>query len=90
MIPSLIERVALDPEQTTALMCGPEAMMRFCARSLAKRGVLWELVRLQEERVASSPPIAAYLLIYEIDAHDEAATEIGSFVDEGFGGVAPL
>ncbi len=40
---------------------------------LAKRGVLWELVRLQEDRVASSPPIAAYLLIYEIDSHDEGA-----------------
>ncbi|MEO7097596.1 MAG: tetratricopeptide repeat protein, partial [Polyangiales bacterium] len=40
---------------------------------LAKRGVLWDLVRLQEGRVSSSPPIAAYLLIYEIDQQDEAA-----------------
>ena len=40
---------------------------------LAKRGVLWELVRLQEGRVSSSPPIAAFLLIYELDPTDEAA-----------------
>jgi tetratricopeptide (TPR) repeat protein len=43
---------------------------------LAKRGVLWDLVRLQErtdEGVAASPPIAAYLLVFELDQTDEAA-----------------
>lgn len=42
---------------------------------LAKRGVLWDLVRLQERtgEAASSPPIAAYLLIYELDQTDEAS-----------------
>lgn len=51
--------------------------MAQCIRDpLAKRGILWELVRLQErtdEGVAASPPIAAYLLIYELDPSDEAA-----------------
>lgn len=52
------------------------AMAQSIRDPLAKRGILWELVRLQErtdEGVASSPPIAAYLLIYELDPSDEAA-----------------
>jgi len=52
------------------------AMAQTVRDPLAKRGILWELVRLQErtdEGVAASPPIAAYLLIYELDPTDEAA-----------------
>lgn len=52
------------------------AMAQTIRDPLAKRGILWELVRLQErtdEGVAASPPIAAYLLIYELDPSDEAA-----------------
>jgi hypothetical protein len=46
---------------------------------LAKRGVLWELVRLQEAvNVGAGPrwdPIAAYLLLFELDPTDEAALD---------------
>jgi len=52
------------------------AMAQTLRDPLAKRGILWELVRLQErtdEGVAASPPIAAYLLIYELDPTDGAA-----------------
>ncbi|MBI2390005.1 MAG: hypothetical protein HYV09_10480 [Deltaproteobacteria bacterium] len=52
------------------------AMAQVVRDPLAKRGILWDLVRLQErtdEGVAASPPIAAYLLVYELDQTDEAA-----------------
>jgi hypothetical protein len=46
---------------------------------LAKRAVLWELVRLQEAvNVGAGPrwdPIAAYLLLFELDPTDEAALD---------------
>lgn len=34
-----LHRVPVDPARTTALLCGPEPMMRFCARALTDRGV---------------------------------------------------
>jgi NAD(P)H-flavin reductase len=31
--------LAVDPGRTTALLCGPEPMMRFCARTLLRKGM---------------------------------------------------
>ncbi|GGU50310.1 FAD/NAD(P)-binding protein [Lentzea flava] len=42
--------VPLDPERTTALLCGPEPMMRFCARTLLGRGVPAERIQVSLER----------------------------------------
>lgn len=39
VVPALIAEVVLDPTNTTAMLCGPEVMMRFCARALADRGL---------------------------------------------------
>ncbi|MFZ2172993.1 MAG: FAD/NAD(P)-binding protein [Rhodococcus sp. (in: high G+C Gram-positive bacteria)] len=34
-----LHRMHIDPDHTTALLCGPESMMRFCARALTDRGM---------------------------------------------------
>ncbi|MFI7117423.1 FAD/NAD(P)-binding protein [Amycolatopsis sp. NPDC049868] len=39
-----------DPDRTTALLCGPEPMMRFCARTLLARGVPAERIEVSLER----------------------------------------
>jgi anaerobic sulfite reductase subunit B len=39
-----------EPARTTALVCGPEVMMRFTARALLDSGVLGERIRLSLER----------------------------------------
>jgi NAD(P)H-flavin reductase len=39
VVTTLIERADLDPRRTTALVCGPEVMMRFTAGGLAGAGV---------------------------------------------------
>lgn len=49
-VTTLIERVALDPARTVALVCGPEVMMRATARALQARGVPAARVRLSLER----------------------------------------
>lgn len=46
----LIPRAGFDPEQTLALLCGPEVMMRYVALALVDRGVPRERVRLSMER----------------------------------------
>ncbi|WP_340681410.1 FAD/NAD(P)-binding protein [Amycolatopsis coloradensis] len=40
----------IDPAHTTALLCGPEPMMRFCARALLGRGVPAERIEVSLER----------------------------------------
>jgi len=45
-----MHRVDLDPELTTALLCGPEPMMRFGARALLDRGVAPEDIQVSLER----------------------------------------
>ncbi|MGY2062509.1 oxidoreductase, partial [Nocardia gipuzkoensis] len=40
----------LDPDRTTALLCGPEPMMRFCARALLRRGIAASAIRVSLER----------------------------------------
>lgn len=39
VVTSLIPRAGFDPSQTVAMTCGPEVMMRFTVRELARRGV---------------------------------------------------
>lgn len=43
-------RLALDPGRTTALLCGPEPMMRFCARVLIGKGLASSHIRVSLER----------------------------------------
>jgi len=39
VVTALIGRASFDPDNAVALICGPEIMMRFCARELEHRGV---------------------------------------------------
>jgi NAD(P)H-flavin reductase len=48
--PALLEGLPLDPERTTAMLCGPEIMMRFSVRALEARGLSHERIFLSMER----------------------------------------
>ena len=50
VVPALIDKVALDPAHTIAMLCGPEVMMRFCVRALAARGLAGDRVYVSLER----------------------------------------
>jgi NAD(P)H-flavin reductase len=50
VVTKLIERAELDPERTTALLCGPEVMMRFGVRALQARGIPNDRIHLSMER----------------------------------------
>ena len=50
VVTTLIERAGFDPERTTALVCGPEVMMRFAAAGFVRAGVGAERVYLSMER----------------------------------------
>lgn len=50
VVPALIERLELDPERTTALICGPEIMMRFTAEALLGHGLAAERLFVSMER----------------------------------------
>ena len=69
----LVEGIHRKTKNDSSLARALTMMAQAVRDPLAKRGILWDLVRLQEGHVAGSPPIAAYLLIYELDPHDEAA-----------------
>lgn len=45
-----LSRAVLAPERTTAFLCGPEPMMRFCARMLLGRGMRARDIRVSLER----------------------------------------
>jgi NAD(P)H-flavin reductase len=45
-----LARLQLDPCRTTAFLCGPEPMMRFCAQGLLRTGIAVEDIRLSLER----------------------------------------
>lgn len=45
-----LARLRLDPARTTALLCGPEPMMRFCARSLLRAGLAAADIHVSLER----------------------------------------
>jgi NAD(P)H-flavin reductase len=45
-----LTRLSLDPQNTTAFLCGPEPMMRFCARALLGKGMRSGDIRVSLER----------------------------------------
>ena len=45
-----LARLSLDPQNTTAFLCGPEPMMRFCARALLGQGMTPADIRVSLER----------------------------------------
>jgi NAD(P)H-flavin reductase len=50
VVTTLFKYVRLHPDQTVAMVCGPEIMMRFVARELAARGLAPENLYLSMER----------------------------------------
>ncbi len=50
VVTEVLDRVALDPAATVALVCGPEVMMRFTAQALDRLGVPAGAVQLSLER----------------------------------------
>lgn len=50
VVTRLVARAGFDPERATALVCGPEIMMRFTAEALLRRGVPERAVYLSLER----------------------------------------
>jgi NAD(P)H-flavin reductase len=50
VVPSLIPKVAIDPEVTTVMICGPEVMLRFTAAEVLGAGIAAERVRVSMER----------------------------------------
>jgi NAD(P)H-flavin reductase len=50
VVTRLIARAAFDPEDTVAMVCGPEVMMRFSVRELLVRGVPAERIFVSMER----------------------------------------
>ncbi|WP_225731362.1 MULTISPECIES: FAD/NAD(P)-binding protein [unclassified Nocardia] len=45
-----LARLAVDPANTTAFLCGPEPMMRFCAQTLLRKGIPATDIRVSLER----------------------------------------
>ena len=45
-----LARLDVDPARTTAFLCGPEPMMRFCARTLLAKGMPAQDIRVSLER----------------------------------------
>ncbi len=45
-----LARLPIDPGRTTAFLCGPEPMMRFCARTLMRKSVAPNDIRVSLER----------------------------------------
>jgi NAD(P)H-flavin reductase len=50
VVTRLIDRTALDPERCTAMLCGPEVMMRYAALSLSRQGMDASRIWLSMER----------------------------------------
>ena len=50
VVTRLIPRAPFDPQNTVAMVCGPEIMMRFTAAELVKRGVVKEDIYVSMER----------------------------------------
>ncbi len=50
VVTALIERAGIDPDRTTALLCGPEVMMRLSAEALLARGLPAERLFASLER----------------------------------------
>jgi NAD(P)H-flavin reductase len=50
VVPALVRRLAVDPGNTVAYVCGPEIMMRHTAQALVARGLPTERIELSLER----------------------------------------
>ncbi len=50
VVTALIDGLAVDPSRTIAMLCGPEVMMRFCARALVARGLPGDRLFVSLER----------------------------------------
>ncbi len=50
VVTQLIPRAPFDPQNTVAMVCGPEIMMRFTVLELEKRGVAPEIIYVSMER----------------------------------------
>lgn len=50
VVTTLLRRARFDPQHTSALICGPEIMMRFTARALIDQGVASERILVSLER----------------------------------------
>lgn len=50
VVTTLVSRAPFDPQRTTAMVCGPEVMMRFAVMQLAERGVRSQNTFLSLER----------------------------------------
>ncbi len=50
VVTTIIPRAHFDPQNTLAMVCGPEAMMRFTILELMKRGVSVEQIYISTER----------------------------------------
>ncbi|WP_237322526.1 FAD/NAD(P)-binding protein [Streptomyces sp. JJ36] len=50
VVTTLLDRVAFSPARATAFVCGPEVMIRACARDLVRRGLPADRVRVSLER----------------------------------------
>ncbi len=50
VVPRLIPRLGLDAQNTLAMVCGPEVMMRFCGAALHDAGVAMDRIHLSMER----------------------------------------
>lgn len=50
VVTQLFDPAGLEPDRTTALICGPEVMIRLAARDLRARGVAADRIRLSLER----------------------------------------
>ncbi len=50
VVPDLIKRVKIDPDNTIAMVCGPEIMMRFCVIGLHNRGMEHDTIFVSMER----------------------------------------
>jgi NAD(P)H-flavin reductase len=50
LVTSLLDQAAFDPASSTALICGPEIMMRFTAQALVNRGIDPSRIRVSLER----------------------------------------
>ncbi len=50
VVTSLLDQVDFDPVTTTAMICGPEIMMRFTAQALMKQGLSASRIQVSLER----------------------------------------
>lgn len=50
VVPALVPHAALDPNETIAMVCGPEVMMRFTAVALNEAGIANDRIYLSMER----------------------------------------